>query len=668
MSRNASRIALLASTVATSAAATCIVFWPLGTSTVPVLDAVVMAMFFVLTAWVVFWFALSTIGFWKVWHRAQRGGGRARDEQDLGPFPSTAILLPIYNEQPGPVFARVRAMMESLEETGHSRDFDFFILSDSTEPDVWLEEELKWLYLRQELNRPSSVYYRRRNANTGRKAGNISDFCKRWGAGYRYMVVIDADSLMDGQALVELARRMEADPALGILQTAPLPLGDDSLISRYQQFAAKLCGPLIAEGLNWFADDGGNYWGHNAIIRTAAFTRHCGLSALPGKPPLGGEILSHDFVEAALMQRAGFKVRMATDITQSYEQAPTTLPDIAQRDQRWCQGNLQHGRLVISQRIPILNRFHFATGVMAYAASPMWLTFLVLGPLAMFLDRSRLPDFSASDGGPTVGLFAFVLVMLLLTAPFFEGLLLVLKKRSESKGFGGVGRLALSTLGVLAISVLIAPIMMAFHTLFVVTTLLGRCVGWDTQNRDGTGVTLRQAWRIHWWQTAAGLIVALFTWLYFAQALPWLLPVLTGLVLAVPLSTALSSPTVGRWFKRQGVLQVPEEHCWPPVVRRFRQKLDEEQQHKRLERTKLFRQVLRDPTWLRFHIAALAETASERNAPPEVVERVEARLAAERTQDIAFEDKKAVLCDPDALKRLHQLLWMARAARSVVTD
>ncbi|HYO23899.1 MAG TPA: glucans biosynthesis glucosyltransferase MdoH, partial [Lacipirellulaceae bacterium] len=344
----------------------------------PVLSLAVLGLFVVLTTWIALWFWIATTGFVLAWRRCRATASGAGAKPRARLLSPTAILIPVYNEDPREVFARVRAMLKSLERTGRAGSFDFFLLSDTTNPDIWLEEQWHWLELQRELKRPTAVYYRRRSRNAHRKAGNIKDFCERWGALYPLMVVLDADSLMDGATLVELVRRMDEDPQLGLLQTPTLPLGDRSLLSRCQQFAARLCGGLLACGLDWYSGDGGNYWGHNAILRTEAFTRHCGLSDLPGRAPLGGEILSHDFVEAALMQRAGYKVRLACDLTASYEQCPGTLPSYAQRENRWCQGNLQHARLIVSRAMPLSNRFHFLTGVLAYVSAPLWLAFMAL--------------------------------------------------------------------------------------------------------------------------------------------------------------------------------------------------------------------------------------------------------------------------------------------------
>ncbi len=294
----------------------------------------------------------------------------------------TAILMPVYNESPHRVFAGLRAIHESLEATRQAPAFDIFVLSDTTDPDLWLAEELAWARLNQTVSQECHIYYRHRAKNVGRKSGNIADFCQRWGAGYRYMIVLDADSVMSGETIVELVRRMEQDDEIGILQSPPVPVNRGSLFARCQQFASAVYGPIFLEGFAWWTGSEGNYWGHNAIIRLAAFTKACGLPKLSGGGPLGGEILSHDFVEAALIRRAGFKVCMAHDLDGSYEECPPTLLDFAQRDQRWCQGNLQHLRLILSAGIHPVSRLHLSMGAMSYLSSPLWLLSLILSVLA----------------------------------------------------------------------------------------------------------------------------------------------------------------------------------------------------------------------------------------------------------------------------------------------
>lgn len=656
------RLLLMAATLATTVTL-CYAFWqPLEPGGVVPLKMALMALFVVLAGWVSLWFWLATAGFWIA--------RRHRTESERTPvvyvpherLPRTAILMPIYNEEAGAVFARIQAMVVSIAKTGHAEAFDLFVLSDTTDPDVWLEEEWLWLRLHGARKWPSRVYYRRRAKNIERKAGNIADFCTRWGAQYRYMVTLDADSLIDGAVLVEMVRRMEADPRLGILQTPPLPLGDKSILSRCQQFAAKLCGPLLAHGFEYFAGDAGNYWGHNAIIRTLAFTRHCGMSKLPGDGPLGGEILSHDFVEAALMRRAGYKVQLASDLAESYEQSPTTLPQFAQRDQRWCQGNLQHARLVVSRRIPWINRFHFTTGILTYVSSPLWLLFIVAG-LAVVFAASESGTAAVTSLGVPMALAVFVSVMAMLLLPRLWGVLLVIRDPSEAARYGGTLQFIGSTLFELAVSVVMAPIMMAFHSVFVVTSLAGRRIAWNAQSRDGDGVTWAEAWRVHWWQTVAGLVAGAIVWSFSPLAFAWLTPVLFGLVFAPLVSMAISSARVGVWFAKRGLLLVPEELQRPEVVQSYLREMQQARLPAGVGRGGLFKLLLHDPIWLRSHFDALASTDSQRAAEPQVVQAVATRLAADDWEEITKEQQRAVLCDPVALSKLHRRLWLRQSVQ-----
>jgi membrane glycosyltransferase len=660
------RVSLWVATLATVALLTRMFALTLPDET-PILNAIAIGLFVVLTTWTALWFWIALVGAYHEWERARANPIRLPPWwDDTAPLSRTAILLPVYNEDPSPVFARVRAMLESLRDAGHEADFDFFVLSDTRHPDIWLEEEWHWRRLQEELAREGSVFYRRRSENRGRKAGNIADFCERWGANYRYMVVLDADSLMDGEVLVELVSRMDADARLGLLQTPTLPLGDRSLISRCQQFAAKLCTPMLAEALEWYSGNGGNYWGHNAIIRTGAFTRFCGLSELPGKPPLGGPILSHDFVEAALMRRAGFKVRLATDLTASYEECPTTLPLFAQRDQRWCQGNMQHARLIVSQRIPWSSRFHFATGVMAFASSPLWLAFLVVGVLIQWLSpmdgaTSHAGFFGSNSQWSTLAVFG--IIMLMLIAPRVWGAILVSRDRKALKGCGGVIGLTRSLVLEFLLSVLIAPIMMAFHTLFVISTLAGHRVEWNTQSRNDEGVTWLQAWYAHRAQTFAGFLATGLVLFVVPGALPWLSPILIGLLLSIPICVLVSDAAFGDWLKQRSFLRIPEEIDPPAIVRLFERSRDTTRKLGCPPRCHVFRALLEDPIWLRSHLAMLDATATVMSSPPKSLEECASRINSGEWDQLANSHKNAVLTDPAALTTLHHVVWRMRSVQ-----
>ena len=658
------RFVLWAATIATVVPLAYLLSSTLPSST-PILNAFALVLFFALTAWIALWFWIAATGAWHLWElqRPDRVLLPPFEPEALPPPSRTAIVLPVYNEDPGPVFARVVAMRQSLQESGHAKAFDFFVLSDTRDPDIWLEEEWHWLRTQSQSGPLGKVFYRRRLENTGRKAGNIADFCERWGADYRFMIVLDADSLMDGDVMVELVRRMDQDPRLGLLQTPTLPLGDQSLISRCQQFSARLCTPLLADALEWFSGDGGNYWGHNAIIRTAAFTRFCGLGDLPGKAPLGGPILSHDFVEAALMQRAGYKVRLATDLNASYEECPSTLPLFAQRDQRWCQGNLQHARLVVSRRIPLSNRFHFMTGVMAFVSSPLWMLFLLVSLFAQSINGLRAAaGLEANLEGISWLAFAiFGCVMAMLLLPRIWGAAIASRDPSTRVGLGGVTNVVRSLLLEFGISVLLAPIMMAFHTLFIISTLSGYRVEWDSQSRSEAGVSLQQAWHTHRDQTVAGVLAATATVLMAPQALFWLLPIFVGLILSVPISMIVSNARLGGWLKRKGLLAIPEEVELPAIIEAYHAARQTVGSLHCPPRSQLFQQFLEDPVWLRGHLAMLESISASRTAAPADVEQCKTNIQNGHWTEITSPLKQALLVDPEALTSLHHDSWSLRS-------
>ncbi|HET6468139.1 MAG TPA: glycosyltransferase, partial [Geminicoccaceae bacterium] len=271
----------------------------LATDGLSLLDLAHTAVFAVLLLWL-------AQSFWTLSAGSAVILGRLLRRRDVEPAPApdnvaavqrTALVMPIYNEGTGRVFEGLRAIWEDLAAAGpDGQRFDLFILSDTTDPDVWLAEIEAWQDLRRSLPGGERIFYRRRLVNKRRKTGNIEDFLSRWGKGYAYMLVLDADSLMTARAMLELARRMDANPRVGLIQAPPKLVRGRSLFARALQFAGELYGPLAATGTSYWAMGEGNYWGHNAIIRIAPFVKLCGLPLLPGRAPLGGEILSHDFV------------------------------------------------------------------------------------------------------------------------------------------------------------------------------------------------------------------------------------------------------------------------------------------------------------------------------------------------------------------------------------
>lgn len=600
--------------------------------------AAVIVLFVLTFGWIALYFWSSILGFSQLLKRARMPGitypadveaaldaeaGIAADDlrarqnpaapkvREMASFikAKTAVLMPIYNEEPAQVMARLLAIGEDLQQAGAGGRFDIFVLSDTTNPKIWVKEEKIWLEAKRILESGSfgaesrsdteaagrsggtaggaglHIYYRRRAQNTARKSGNIEDFCNRWGAEYDFMLVLDADSLMTAETIVKMARLMEANPHAGIIQASPQMVNSTSMFARMQQFAGKVAGPVVGAGLAYWQAGNSNYWGHNAIIRTRAFIDCCGLPKLKGKGPFGGFILSHDFVEAALIARGGWSAWLLPELKGSYEECPPSMIDFAARDRRWCQGNLQHIKVLISRGLHPVSRVHFLTGIMSYLSSPLWLLFLLAG-LSMVLFRefippqyfgqtySLFPNWPVFDKYGTIGLF--VLSMAMLLVPKFLGLAAYLKgnagKNGRTDGVCGYVRSAWNagkSLGLeIVVSTLMAPVMMLFQSKFVFDILRGKSVGWNAQNRGDEGTSWQTAWQIHKWHTVLGAVTALVVWKYAHVLFWWLLPITLGLVLAVPLSVISSRVSVGRWLRERGWFVIPEEICEPKVLAR----------------------------------------------------------------------------------------------------
>jgi membrane glycosyltransferase len=567
------RLLLLTLVLASAWAATNVFASVLATDRLSYLDLAILCIFFLSFAWIssAFWTALA--GFVTVWRGADTS--LKAPAFRLPAATRTAIIMPIYHEDPEQVGLRLRATYRSLAATGQLAHFDLFILSDSRDPDIVFEERALWARLCKELHAGGHLFYRNRPENDGRKAGNIADFCRRWGGRYRYFVVLDADSVMSGATLVRLVQLMEANPDAGLIQTVPRPVGGTTLLARILQFSAGLYGPLLAGGLNYWFQNESNYWGHNAIIRTDAFMASAGLPTLPGAPPFGGEILSHDFVEAAFLRRAGWDVWLVPELGGSYEQLPPTLSDFVNRDRRWCQGNLQHLRLLNTKGLRPASRAHLLTGAMAYLASPLWLTLLLLTSLEAARAALIPWDYfaNATSFGPAwpiarraelLGLFAATLGILML--PRFLALLHTLALPARRRAFGGAAAVIRSVFAELAFSILLAPILMVQHTRVVLATIMGWRVSWSGQQRGGSAENWCRALLCYGGCTLFG---ALWGWAIYITApdlLPWFSPVLVGLLLAVPLVVISSRADLGLAALARGWFVIPEETAPPPEL------------------------------------------------------------------------------------------------------
>lgn len=541
---------------------------------VTVLEAMVLALFVMLFAWVAFSFVSALAGFAMLLVRR-------RDALDIdadAPLPEitsrTAMLLPTYNEDPYRIMARLRAIYESIEETGTGARFDWFVLSDTTDPAIWIAEEKAMLELRDATVAPR-IYYRHRLKNTARKSGNIEDWVQRFGAGYDHMIILDADSLMAGDTIVRLVGAMERHAGVGLIQTLPIIVNGRSLFARLQQFAGRLYGPVIAAGIAWWHGSEGNYWGHNAIIRVRAFAEQAGLPELSGPKPFGGHILSHDFIEAAFMRRGGWAIHMAPKLGGSFEECPPSLIDFAARDRRWCQGNLQHLAVLPARRLHWVSRLHLMTGIGSYLTAPLWLIFLVLGILislqAQFVRPeyfskgfSLFPKWPAQD--PIRAAWVFAGTMALLIVPKFLAYFLLLTQSAMRRQFGGGFRVLWGILSETFLSGLIAPVMMVFQSSAVTEILLGKDAGWQVQRREDGGLPVREVLRKYTMPTLVGLVMAISAYAVSLPLFLWMTPVILGLLLSVPVALFFSRPPVAQ--EKPSLFGTPEQNQPPRVLQR----------------------------------------------------------------------------------------------------
>ena len=543
------------------------------------IEKILVFLFAVLYTWI-------AIGFWiAVWGFLIRcvGGDRysllkrhSSDEINAVPLAKTAILLPIYHEPVGWTLNGLKAVYKDLASQSKLDQFEFYILSDSRSPDIWLEEETAWYDLVTELGAEGRIFYRRRPVNLNFKSGNVADFLRRWGRRHKYMVVLDADSLLSGDTLCQMVRLMELEPQVGILQTNPSIINGKSLFARIQQFANRFYSPLFGTGLAAVQMGDAAFWGHNAILRIEPFMKYCGLRKLSGRGLFGGPIMSHDFVEAAYMGRAGYEVWLEPGLGGSFEESPPTIGDELARDNRWAKGNLQH--LWIMLREPGLrfaHRMAFLNGIMAYVASPLWLFFLIAVTIsAAQMTLSPIDYFPEGHQGlfplwpewhPEWALGLALSTLMLLFFPKFLALLDSLIQGTAAS-FGGGWRLLKGVLLEIVVSVLLAPVRMLAHSRFVIAALFNVSLKWAGQNR-----TEEMTWRGGFLSQLPAMLVGA-SWSFFAWNLDtlfffWSLPVALPLILSAPTSVLLSRQALGLGLLRHGLLLIPEESQPPSVLK-----------------------------------------------------------------------------------------------------
>jgi len=623
------------------------------------LEIVMLALFCVLFAWVSggFWTAVAGCVLLLL------GGDRfavsrtAPADAPLDRTVRTAIVMPIRNENVPRVFAGLRATYDSLARTGELAQFDFFVLSDSSDPDMRVAELAAWRSMCLAVGF-EHVFYRWRRHHIKRKSGNIADFCRRWGRNYRYMVVLDADSVMSGECLTRLARLMEANPGAGIMQTAPRAAGRATMYARVQQFANRVYGPLFTAGLHFWQLGESHYWGHNAIIRVQPFMRYCGLRRLPGRGSLSGEILSHDFVEAALMRRAGWAVWIAYDLAGSYEEMPPNLVDELKRDRRWCQGNLMNFRLFMMKGLHVAHRAVFMSGVMAYVSALLWFAFLVLSTVLIAIHTLTEPKYFLKpyqlfplwpEWHPEWAISLFGATAALLFLPKLLAMLVVALR--GARRFGGGAQLFASVVSEMLLSALLAPIRMLFHTRFVLLAFLGLKLQWKSPPRQDAETTWRESTMRHGSHTLLGVLWAGAVYWLNPSFLWWLLPVAGALIVSIPVSVYTSRVSLGRRLQHSGLFVIPEELDPPTEIRAAVMTTDRDAP------TPGFVDAVIDPAVNALVCATGAPHARSSDMAGEERRQLIRFALAAGPEALTDAQKMRLVDDPDALTELHTAVW-----------
>lgn len=518
-------------------------------------DILFFICFVVGTPWAVLGFWNALIGLWFI-HFDENG------LQEVAPYGfagevetalsvKTAILMTLRNEDPDRALSRLKAVKQSLSETKDALNFTFFVLSDTNKDDLALREEA--------LCQDYGFSYRRRLDNKGYKAGNVREFCFTYGQGFDYMLPLDADSVMDGETIVKMARICQAYPKIGILQGLVVGLPSRSAFARMFQFGMRHGMRSYTMGQAWWAGDCGPFWGHNAFVAIKPFYEECALPYIDGKGVLSGAILSHDQVEATLMRKAGFECRIYPIEAGSYEENPPSLLPYMARDVRWCQGNLQYIHLLDLKGLLPVSRFQLLWAILMFIGVPAWTLMLGLLPL-------KLIDGESWAGFPVgLAIMTYLIYLVMYLMPKIAGVVDILIAEKGVEGYGGLGKFLQSAFTELVFSFLIGAASTFRITIFMVGLMMGKSISWSGQQRDAKSLSWYEASNALWAQTLFGFYILTPLWFFAPAVFWWSLPLTLGFVVAIPMAVITASPMVGEWFVRHQICGIPEDFH-PPVI------------------------------------------------------------------------------------------------------
>ncbi|MBX6424883.1 MAG: glucans biosynthesis glucosyltransferase MdoH [Variibacter sp.] len=532
------------------------------------IDLALLVLFGVTLPWTVIGFWNATIGFLVMRFAPDPVAAvvpavtRLRGDEPI--TASVALLVFIRNEMPARVLRNIEAMLDGLAAAGVGERFHLYVLSDTSDPAIAAAEEASFGALARAWDGRIPVTYRRRADNAGFKAGNLRDFCVRWGDRHDLAVTLDADSFIPADAVLRMVRLMQVAPEIGILQGLVVGMPSTSAFARIFQFGMRLGMRSYTIGSAWWQGDCGPHWGHNSVLRLKPFIAHCHIPPLPGNGPLGGHVLSHDQIEAALMRRAGYEVRVLPEENLGWEENPPTLMEFIRRDLRWCQGNMQYWRFLFLPGLKAVSRYQLAFALLMFLGSPAWMGLLALGTLGVAQAPEPAAFMHAEAGFALLGL-----TLVMWFAPKIATTLDVLARPDLRRAFGGGLRFAANVALETAFFLLLSPIMWFSHTAFLGGLMFGRAIGWAEQTRDDHavpfGLALRRLWphMLFGW-TAIGILAAMAP-----EALPYALLIAGGLALAAPFAVLTADPRVGAALARLGIGRLPEEEM-PTALRALR--------------------------------------------------------------------------------------------------
>jgi membrane glycosyltransferase len=471
---------------------------------------------------------------------------------------TTAILLCIRNESVERLIRNLQVMLDGLVKDQLSPFFHIYILSDTNEETIATEERTSFDALCTKYHEQVEITYRCREDNAGYKAGNIADFCQRWGKNHDFALVLDADSFMASQAITRLVRMMQANPRLGILQGLVIGLPSSSAFTRLFQYGMRLGMRSYTMGSAWWQADCGPYWGHNALIRLAPFMSFCELPTLKSRTGEPKPILSHDLIEAVLMRRAGYEVRIYPQEDASWEENPPTLTEYIRRDLRWCEGNLQYFKLLNLANLLPVNRIQLVLAITMFFGSPAWIAMILLCTIAISVSATP-----AALVNENYFLTLLVVTLMMWYLPKTTGALDVLLRTSKSQDFGGRWRFTISLLLEMMFSLLMTPITWLNHTMFIIRLAFGKKGGWSAQARDDHSISVLDALHQFWPHTILGTALTSLFYFTHPEALIFGMVFFGGLLFAVPLVVVTSQPWLGRFMMDRKLLSLPEEIVSP---------------------------------------------------------------------------------------------------------